>query len=393
MAGIWRCAAINPNVANFQIYNNVFYDTNAGLSYITFSGNSWAPGLTIDYNLYYYSGWPYAWNWIYPSAQYTNQDYATYRQYTGQDAHSILAEAQFVDPANRDFHLLSTSPAVNTGTNTGVAADYDGISPAARPRVRHGRLRIHLPPPTVTGVLVASSVWSSGFLSSVGGVGYAIPAGPDQLRPLPGSNLNEVIVQFNEDVNVRESDLVLSGVNVPTYGFSAFSYNAVNHRATWTLSQSLSRDELLVDLDGSTANAVADALGNRLGRQLGEPDVEPAVGAQRGRAGRRATARRAATSNSGSTSCRATSARTARWTCRTWPSWRPIIGRATPAGPTAISIVTAWWTWRTWPFWRRTTDTHFRWASRSAHASPRSGRGPGVGRRRHRWPAKQRKHL
>ena len=119
-------------------------------------------------------------------------------------------------------------------------------------------------PPTVTRVLVASSAWSSDFLNSLGGVGYAIPDGFNQLCPLPGGNLNEVIIEFSEDVHVAEGDLVLTGVNVPSYGFSAFSYDAVTHRATWTISRNLPRDQLLVDLDGSTANAVVDLAGNRL---------------------------------------------------------------------------------------------------------------------------------
>ena len=127
----------------------------------------------------------------------------------------------------------------------------------------------------VTGVLVASSAWSSNFLNSLGGVGYAIPDGPNQLLPLPGSNLNEVIIEFNENVNVTEGDLALTGVNVPSYGFSAFSYDAVAHRATWTISQNLSRDKLLVDLDGSTANAVADTAGNRLDGDWVNPTWSP----------------------------------------------------------------------------------------------------------------------
>ena len=127
----------------------------------------------------------------------------------------------------------------------------------------------------VTGVLVASGAWSSGFLNSLGGVGYAIPDGPNQLLPLPGSNLNEVIIEFNKDVNVTEGDLTLTGVNVPRYGFSAFSYDAVAHRATWTLSQNLSRDKLLLDLDGSTANSVVDMAGNRLDGEWTNPTWNP----------------------------------------------------------------------------------------------------------------------
>jgi hypothetical protein len=34
----------------------------------------------------------------------------------------------FVDEGNKHFHLQATSPAVNAGTNTGIATDYDGTS-------------------------------------------------------------------------------------------------------------------------------------------------------------------------------------------------------------------------------------------------------------------------
>ena len=203
-------------------------------------------------------------------------NFADYQAYTGQDAHSIapLSGPMFVDPANDDFHLLFNSPAIDAGTNTGVATDYDGT---ARPQGAAYDIGAYeyTPPPMVTGVLVASSAWSSNFLNLLGGVGYAIPDGPNQLRPLPGSNLNEVIIEFNKDVNVAENDLALTGVNVPSYGFSAFSYDAVAHRATWTLSQNLSRDKLLVDLDGSTANAVVDTAGNRLDGDWVNPTWSP----------------------------------------------------------------------------------------------------------------------
>ena len=76
-------------------------------------------------------------------------------------------------------------------------------------------------------------------------------------------------------MTVTEGDLVLTGVNVPSYGFSAFSYDAVAHRATWTISQNLSRDKLLLDLDGSTANAVADTAGNRLDGEWTNPTWSP----------------------------------------------------------------------------------------------------------------------
>ena len=201
-------------------------------------------------------------------------NFAAYQAATGKDAHSIVGSPNFVAPAIDDYHLLYHSPAIDAGTNTGVTTDYDGT---ARPQGAAYDIGAYeyTPLPMVTGVLVASSAWSNGFLNSLGGVGYAIPDGPNQLLPLPGSNLNEVIIEFSENVNVTEGDLALTGVNVPSYGFSAFSYDAVAHRATWTLSQNLVRDKLLLDLDGSTANAVVDAVGNRLDGDWVNPTWSP----------------------------------------------------------------------------------------------------------------------
>ena len=242
----------------------------------------------MDNNLYYQgSGNVVDWQGtLYDTAHFAGSTPGYYQYDTGKDAHSLVAWPNFVDPDNRDFHLLYNSPAIDAGgtpdfdalapsyLNIGVTTDYDG---AVRPQGAGYDIGAYeyTPLPMVTGVLVASSAWSSNFLNSLGGVGYAIPDGPNQLLPLPGSNLNEVIIEFSENVNVTEGDLALTGVNVPSYGFSAFSYDAVAYRATWTLSQNLSRDKLLLDLDGSTANAVVDMAGNRLDGDWVNPTWSP----------------------------------------------------------------------------------------------------------------------
>ena len=267
-------------MSNINIRNNIFYETTAGFLKINMADadQDWRGLLTVDYNLYYSSTEVY-WNWDYtPQVFYYLSQFAAYQSDTGEDAHSILAATDpFVDPSDSpaaDFHLRFNSPAIDAGTNTGVATDYDGT---ARPQGAAYDIGAYeyTPVPMVTGVLVASSAWTSGFLNSLGGVGYAIPDGPNQLLPLPGSNLNEVIIEFNENVNVTESDLALTGVNVPTYGFSAFSYDPIAHRATWTLSQNLVREKLLLDLDGSTANSVVDAAGKRLDGEWVNPTWSP----------------------------------------------------------------------------------------------------------------------
>ena len=262
-------------VYDYYIRNNIIYGATYGALSIAYWGaSSWndLANLTLDYNLYE-PEFPSLYI-IWCGTGYWHEQFSLYQSVSGEDAHSITASPEFVDEPNHDYHLLPSSPAIDAGTNTGIATDYDGT---ARPQGAAYDIGAYeyTPLPMVTDVLVASSAWSSGFLNSLGEVGYAIPDGPNQLLPLPGSNLNEVIIEFNKDVDVTEGDLALTGVNVPSYGFSAFSYDAVAHRATWTLSQNLVRDKLLVDLDGSTANAVVDAVGNRLDGDWVNPTWSP----------------------------------------------------------------------------------------------------------------------
>ncbi len=121
--------------------------------------------------------------------------------------------------------------------------------------------RMMLSHPSVTAVNVASTGWSSSFLSflessGLGTGGYAIPAGTNQLKSLPWTNINQIHITFSEDVVVDAADLSVSGVNTTAYTFSNFSYNSTTHVATWTLSASLPKDKLLLDLDADGMDPV-----------------------------------------------------------------------------------------------------------------------------------------
>jgi hypothetical protein len=52
---------------------------------------------------------------------------ADYQRATGQGVNSIQADPQFENPASGDFHLLSTSPAIDQGLSLGLATDLDGM--------------------------------------------------------------------------------------------------------------------------------------------------------------------------------------------------------------------------------------------------------------------------
>jgi hypothetical protein len=132
-------------------------------------------------------------------------------------------------------------------------------------------------PPQVTGVFVRGSAWASDFINnglvdtvSPAGykLGYAIPVGSSaQLTDLPWININQIVITFSEDVNVDEADLALKGTSVAQYGFATggFSYTAQDTSgdstpdrfiATWTLSQNLAAEKVLIDLDGDGVNPV-----------------------------------------------------------------------------------------------------------------------------------------
>ena len=60
---------------------------------------------------------------------------------TGNDKHSLFANPQFVNPAEKNFHLQRNSPAIDKGANLGAAIvgteDLDGA-----PRCRNEKIDI-----------------------------------------------------------------------------------------------------------------------------------------------------------------------------------------------------------------------------------------------------------
>ncbi len=151
---------------------------------------------------------------------------------------------------------------------SGLRLDGDGDGAAGGDYVR--TFTVDRTAPRVTRVLVGSTQWTPIFgdqmtsLASGTIVGYEIPSGLEQLRALPWINLNQVIVEFSEDVAVEQNDLILTGVAVPWYAIAGFNYNSMAHVAVWTLAQTIPFDALTVSLDGETPLAVVDVAGNLL---------------------------------------------------------------------------------------------------------------------------------
>ena len=124
--------------------------------------------------------------------------------------------------------------------------------------------------PQVVGVSVSGSAWTSSSL--VGG--YSIPVGGGaELFPLPAANINQIEVTFNENVIVDQSDLLLTGVNVPSYDVSGgtFSYDPTTFTAIWTLPQPIGPDKLMLTLNADGSDPIRDAAGNRLDGEWTNP--------------------------------------------------------------------------------------------------------------------------
>jgi hypothetical protein len=124
-------------------------------------------------------------------------------------------------------------------------------------------------PPKVTAVNFSSSQWNSAYVSylqtqGLGTNGYSIPAGNNQTKTLPWSNLNQIRITFDQDVHVKAGDLSVSGTNTTAYAFSDFSYESSSWTATWTLASNLTKDKILLDLDGDGMTPVHNAEGQLL---------------------------------------------------------------------------------------------------------------------------------
>ncbi len=97
---------------------------------------------------------------------------------------------------------------------------------------------------------------------------------PEQLagRTAPWQ-IRRIEITFDADVEVNGDDLLITGVIGRDYFYSAFDYDPVTHKATWTLSSSISRDRLTLNLDGDNATSDVNRGVNTAGEHLESGDV------------------------------------------------------------------------------------------------------------------------
>jgi hypothetical protein len=118
--------------------------------------------------------------------------------------------------------------------------------------------------PNVTRATFGSTAWASEFLAALAAAGFG-SSGIDvpldgSTSILPWSNLNQVSLTFDEDVNVGQGDLLVNGVNAASYGIAGFDYDYATYTATWTLANPLPNDRITFSLAGSVLDLVGNSV-------------------------------------------------------------------------------------------------------------------------------------
>jgi hypothetical protein len=116
--------------------------------------------------------------------------------------------------------------------------------------------------PNVTAIKLGSTDWTAAFKSQLQAAGFGtggvnLPVGGTSAR-LPWSNLNQVSMTFDEDVNVTPESLLVNGVNAASYGVLDVEYDLATYTATWILASPLPADRVTLSL----SSAAADLVGN-----------------------------------------------------------------------------------------------------------------------------------
>lgn len=116
-------AGSNAVLKNNIFYNDVRIETNPTYSVIGVTPD--AGTVTLDHNLYFNTSATRLIVWY--GTNYSTSQWETYKSVSGQDSNSIIGENPLFTSSS-DYHLKSTSPAINVGVNVGLSTDYDGNS-------------------------------------------------------------------------------------------------------------------------------------------------------------------------------------------------------------------------------------------------------------------------
>ncbi len=225
-------------VTNCTFKNNIFKANSQNLLIGNPFSNS---GNVVDYNLYFAPGGAVGSEWQWKNAYRTG--FSAYKTFSGNDAHSLFANPQFIGATTNDFHLTATSPALNAGDPAFAAGsgetDFDGGARLQGARVDLGAfeglvitLSIANAPTHLEGsavspgstnfsvTLSAPSAQNVTVLyhttNSTASAGSDYTAKSGKLTFAPGEVLKRVTVSFIGDNTVELNETFFFDLNTPT---------------------------------------------------------------------------------------------------------------------------------------------------------------------------------
>jgi hypothetical protein len=107
-------------------------------------------------------------------------------------------------------------------------------------------------PPAITEITVRSSTWSPDILAAMEAAGLGlggVTVSPSGTTILPwATGIDQIIVQFDSEVNPSATDLAVSGLNSANYEVATVAYDPETTTVTWTLVQAITADTVTLDL-------------------------------------------------------------------------------------------------------------------------------------------------
>ena len=132
--------------------------------------------------------------------------------------------------------------------------------------------------PEVVAVYVNSTTWTPAFRAAVedsndGSAAYGVEVKANgNNNVLPFINLDQISIEFNENVYIQQDDVRIEGVD-GEYDVVAFTYDPETFVATFTLDGPIGADRVTVEVDGDSPAGVTDTAGNPLrGNARGDDD-------------------------------------------------------------------------------------------------------------------------
>jgi hypothetical protein len=119
----------NASITKTVIKNNILYNNISGYELSKFTSGGGIVDVDLDNNIYYRSG---AGKIIFWEGA---QDWDTYHNVNRNEPGSINKNPLFISEATSDFHLKSTSPAIDAGIAVGISSDFAGNPVKSKPDI------------------------------------------------------------------------------------------------------------------------------------------------------------------------------------------------------------------------------------------------------------------